>query len=94
MDKNRAFFWHYPHIYDINDPYSVIRKGDWKLIWHYVDQRAELFNLKEDLGEKNNLADEEPVRAQALRKELREYLMSVNASIPISKSTNDFLGLP
>lgn len=94
MDKNRAFFWHYPHIYDINDPYSVIRKGDWKLIWHYADQRVELFNLKEDIGEKNNLADEEPVRAQALRKELREYLKSVNASIPISKSTNDFLGLP
>lgn len=92
MEKGRAFFWHYPHIYDVN-PYSIIRKGDWKLIWHYADQRAELFNLKEDIGEKNNLTDKEPVKAQVLRKEPREYLKSVNASIPISKSTNDFFGL-
>ena len=93
MDKNRAFFWHYPHIYDVT-PYSIIRKGDWKLIWHYADQRAELFNLKYDIGEKNNLADKEPDKAQALRKELREYLESVNAPIPRKKSTNEPFRLP
>ena len=94
MDKNRSFFWHYPHIYDINDPYSVIRKGNWKLIWHYADQRAELFNLKEDIGEMTDLIEKEPAKAEALRKELREYLQSVNASIPLSKSTNEPLELP
>ena len=71
-----------------------IRTGDWKLIWHYADQRAELFNLKYDIGEKNNLADKEPDKAQALRKELREYLESVNAPIPRKKSTNEPFRLP
>ena len=80
-------------MYDV-DPYSVIRKGDWKLIWHYADQRAELFNLNEDLGEQTNLVNQEPTKAQELRKELREYLLSVDAAIPKSKLTNDFLGLP
>ena len=94
MDKNRSFFWHYPHIYDINDPYSVIRKGDWKLIWHYADQRAELFNLKDDIGETTDLIEKEPVKATALREELREYLQSVEACIPISKSTNNHFKLP
>ena len=94
MDKNRSFFWHYPHIYDINDPYSVIRKGDWKLIRHYADQRAELFNLKEDIGETTDLIEKEPAKAEVLRKELREYLQSVNASIPLSKSANKSLGMP
>lgn len=93
-EKERSFFWHYPHVYDINDPYSVIRKGDWKLIWHYADQRAELFNLKEDIGESCNQVIEEPEKANALRKELREYLLRVDAAIPLRKSTHEPFDLP
>lgn len=93
-NKNRTFVWHYPHVYDINDPYSVIRKGDWKLIWHYADQKAELYNLKDDIGETNNLAAKMPDKTAALRNELRQYLTKVKASIPLSKTTGETLGLP
>ena len=43
-----------------------VRDGDWKLIQHYTrkpdsyDGLVELFNLKDDLGESKNLADEMP----------------------------------
>lgn len=86
-NEKRSFFWHYPHIYD-RPPYSVIRKGDWKLIFYYETREVELYNLKEDISEKTNLAKANPKKCKELSKELEEYLSKVNASIPISKTTN------
>lgn len=34
---------------------SVICLGDWKLLEFLEDNYVELYNLKEDIGEKNNL---------------------------------------
>lgn len=92
-NKNRALFWHFPHIYD-SSPYSIIRKGDWKLIFYYDTQKPELYNLKEDLSEKMNLAEQNPKKCDELRAELRAYLQHVNAGIPISKKTNKPVALP
>lgn len=39
---------------------KAMRKGDWKLILPKKDAEPLLFNLKEDLGENNNLAQEYP----------------------------------
>ena len=51
--------WHYPvgvpHIAH-SKPGSVIRDGDWKYLRFYEDGREELYNLKDDIGETNNLA--------------------------------------
>lgn len=92
-NENRAFFWHFPHIYD-SSPYSIIRKGDWKLIFYYDTQKLELYNLKEDLSEKVNLAEKNPKKSDELRAELRAYLQKVNAGIPISKFTGKPVDLP
>src|SRR5262249_18440485 len=59
-----AIFWHYPHYqhYQLGGttPYGAIREGDYKLIEYFDDMRVELYNLKDDIGEQNNLASKMP----------------------------------
>ena len=51
-----SLYWHYPHYYETTTPVSAIRSGDWKLLEFFEDGRLELYNLRQDVGEKNNLA--------------------------------------
>ena len=48
--------------------------GLWKLIHFFADDRAELYNLREDIGEKTNLALTNPDKAAALRARLEAFL--------------------
>ncbi len=50
-------------------PMQALRKGDWKLIKLY-GKPLELYNLVSDIGEKKNLAAQEPKRVESLLKEL------------------------
>lgn len=63
-------------------PCSVIRSGDYKLIYEYETGTVELYNLKEDLGETNNLAIAQPELAGQLTKKLKVWLQEMNAEIP------------
>ena len=83
---DRAFVWHFPHNYD-QTPFSAIRVGSWKLIYHHADRRIELFNLDADLSEKNNLAAKEPAKAKELAARLTQLLMERGALMPINKAT-------
>jgi arylsulfatase A-like enzyme len=79
----RALFWHYPHYGNQGGaPGAAIRRGDWKLIEWQEDQRAELFNLAQDLGEKQDLAAKEPQRVAQLRDELHAWQKQVGAKFP------------
>lgn len=84
--SDRSLIWHYPNKWGGIGPgigtTSTIRKGDWKLIYWYKDQKIELYNLAEDIQEENNLADQNPEIAQELVLELGSYLRSVNAQRP------------
>ena len=40
----------------LNQPGAVIRQGDYKLIEFYQDDHVELYDLKNDLGERHDLA--------------------------------------
>ena len=63
---HQELFWHYPHYWNGGkiSPYSVARVGDWKLIRFYETGREELYNLKSDLSEKNDLAATESGKAE------------------------------
>ena len=63
-------------------PHSAIRVGDFKFIKYWKTNEFLLFNLKEDLGEMNNLAQSMPERAETLDQRLMAYLTQVNAEIP------------
>ncbi len=63
-------------------PCSVIRRGDWKLIQFFESDTVELYNLKRDMGETNDLAKAEPERASALLTELKAWQKETKAVIP------------
>ena len=79
----RSLFQHFPHHRE-GDEFngsSTIRTGDWKLIWWHEADRLELFNLKKDIGEANNLASQQIERAQSMKKELTSWLKKVDANM-------------
>ncbi|WP_430811662.1 MULTISPECIES: sulfatase [unclassified Carboxylicivirga] len=79
----RSLIWHYPHYGNQGgEPSSIIRKGDWKLIYYYEDEYIELYNLGEDLEEQYNLASRHPEKATSLQNELFTYLDEVGARYP------------
>lgn len=79
----RPLFWHYPHYGNQGGaPHSAVRDGDWKLIEWLEDNRVELYNLHDDLGEKNNLALANPDKTVALRKQLHDWRIAVRANMP------------
>jgi len=80
--KREALYWHYPHYYATTSPASSVRQGDWKLIEYFEDEHVELYNLKEDIGEKNNLAEKMAEKAEELRRLLRSWRKAVDAQIP------------
>jgi len=78
-----AIFWHYPHYSNQGDtPACAVRAGDWKLIEHFEDGKLELFNLREDVGENNNLAQVESERTRELHGTLVAWREEVEALIP------------
>lgn len=90
---DRQFIWHYPNLYD-QPPFSSIRQGDWKLIYFYTDQHHELYNLKEDIGETNNLAKENPEKVKRLAAGLGNYLRKAKAGRPVLKRTGELVPWP
>lgn len=76
-----TLYWHYPH-YHIGMPGGAIRDGDFKLIEYFESGKIELYNLREDLQESHNLADEDPGRAKELHKKLKLWRKENNASMP------------
>jgi arylsulfatase A-like enzyme len=79
----RDLFFHYPHYYPTTTPVSMIRSGDWKLLEYFEDGRLELFNLKADPSEANNLAAVQPARARELRGRLDAWRKAVGARLPV-----------
>ncbi|UCG55757.1 MAG: sulfatase [Phycisphaerales bacterium] len=79
--RRDAIFWHYPH-YHHSTPAGAIREGDWKLIEFFEDGSLELYNLRDDISEKNNLAGRMPEKASRLQRRLAAWRKSVDAKMP------------
>lgn len=78
-----AIFWHYPHYHPCGaTPYSAVRQGDLKLIEFLEDGHCELYNLKDDVGERNDLSAKMPEKVKALRQVLEDWRKSVGAKMP------------
>ncbi|MHC4475536.1 MAG: sulfatase [Planctomycetota bacterium] len=82
MDRG-PIYWHYPHYGNQGGaPGSAIRQGRWKLIEWFEDGRLELYDLANDIGEKNNLADKHPDIVKRLHNKLIAWRKEVNAKYP------------
>ena len=82
--SREPLFFHYPHwaFHKENCPGSAIRDGKHKLILSYDNDSVELYDLSEDLGEKNDLSGDFPEVAAKLRKQLEGWLKKTGAGIP------------
>ncbi|MGB2823217.1 MAG: sulfatase/phosphatase domain-containing protein, partial [Phycisphaerae bacterium] len=81
--KREAVYWHYPHYSNQGcTPGGAVRAGDWKLIEFYEDMRVELYNLADDISEKNDLAAKIPWKADELRRMLHAWRKEVGAVMP------------
>ncbi|MFO0891997.1 MAG: sulfatase [Isosphaeraceae bacterium] len=79
----RPLFWHYPHYSNQGGPPSgAVREGDWKLVEGYEDHRLELYNLRDDPGERRDVQSREPARARAMQERLAAWRKDVNALMP------------
>ncbi|MGB0766104.1 MAG: sulfatase [Phycisphaeraceae bacterium] len=67
-------------------PCSAVRSGDWKLVEYFEKSEIELFNLKTDPGEQNNVANDHPEKTLELVSKLRAWQQSVDAPIPTEKN--------
>jgi len=78
-----AMYWHYPHYGNQGcAPTAAVREGDWKLIEWYENGKLELFNLKEDIAEKNDLAKKHPDKVKILAAKLANWRKHTGAVMP------------
>lgn len=76
-------FWHYPHYSNQGGtPAAAVRDGRWKLVLYFEDDHCELFDLVDDIGERRNLAGDEPRTVERLRAALVSWLAEVRALVP------------
>ena len=87
----RSLYWHFPAYLEAprrfsgpwrTTPAGAIRRGDYKLIEYFEDGRLELYDLRNDLGESTNLADQMPRRVEELYGDLRGWREEVGADLP------------
>jgi len=62
-------------------PAGAIRSGDFKLIEYFENYNVQLFNLRKDIGEQQNLAESMPEKVTELRAKLRAWRKDVDAQM-------------
>ena len=84
-----AIFLHIPQYTPatLHRPSTSVRRGDWKLIRFYCDgpdqqDRHELYNLAEDIGETTDLAGQEPDVVSELSALIDRFLSDTEAVVP------------
>jgi arylsulfatase A-like enzyme len=82
--EDRPIYWHFPQYsnHGAQSPGGAIRYGDYKLIEYFENYKVQLFNLKDDPGEQNDLSATEPAKAKELTDMLHAWRKSVNANMP------------
>jgi arylsulfatase A len=87
--KREALYWHYPlakpHFLGGHSS-GAVRKGDCNLFDYFDTGRKELYNLANDISEKNNLASTNPKKVAELQGLLKAWRKDVGAKIPSGQS--------
>lgn len=80
---DRALFWHFPHYsnHGQQSPGGAVRYGDYKLIEYYEKGNVQLFNLRNDSAERNDIAAANPRKVAELDRLFRQWLTSVDAKM-------------
>jgi arylsulfatase A len=89
IDNSRALFWHFPHYHGSGmKPAGAVRLGNYKLIEWYERNSCdnstplELYDLSNDPGEKQNLAQAQAEKSAELLHRLRDWRKQIGAQMP------------
>jgi arylsulfatase A-like enzyme len=87
-DAVYTYFPHHPGVPDVVPPSVAIREGDWKLIRIFHDRpdqthRYELYNLKQDIGERRNLTTSQSKRVARMDTLIETFLKNTRAIRPL-----------
>ena len=82
--SRQTIFFHFPNYawHMGNRLAGAVREGKWKMIRNYDDGSLELYDLQDDISEKRNLAEQNPVIAKNLNQKLSRWLVKTNAPMP------------
>lgn len=89
----RELVFHMPHQWRIEDREDVdfmtaIRRGPWKLVYRMHTGELELYNLEEDLSERNDVAAEHPELVRDLCSALSSKMREWDAVMPVDRRTS------
>jgi arylsulfatase A-like enzyme len=81
-------YWHFPHYsnHGYQSPNGAIRSGQYKLIEYFENGTVQLFDLENDIGERNDLAESQPEIVHRLKKMLQDWRNEVDAKMPYPKT--------
>ncbi len=91
ISYDRELVFHFPHqwkpypLEDI-DYMTSMRKGDWKIVYRHRTGKLELYNLKEDLSERNDLSKKNKKKLREMASALSNRLRSWEAPMPTFRS--------
>ncbi|WP_223241296.1 sulfatase [Flammeovirga sp. EKP202] len=79
-----AIYFHYTQNHHVSGqgPSGAIRSGDFKLIERFSDKGVELYNLKEDIGEQNDLSKSNPKKVAYMTEQLHKWRKETGAEVP------------
>ena len=74
MDRG-SICWHFPHCsnHGMQSPGGAVRDGDCKLLEYSENGTVQLFNLRDDIGEQNDLSKIEVQKVKGLTAKLHQW---------------------
>jgi len=95
--KRKALYWHFPGYLGSGGntwrttPVGTIRDGDWKLLEFFETGKRELYNLKDDIGEKHDLAGSQPDKLKELHDKLLAWRKQIGAPMPTPNTPSEIV---
>ena len=83
--EQRFLAWVYPHKHRSSGhkPSAALREGNWKIIYFFDNKKVELYDLANDIGEKNDLVNESRIKKNLLKK-LSQWLKETKSPLQIN----------
>ena len=91
---SRPIYWHFPGYLGAGKdswrttPAGAIQVGAWKLIEFFEDNRIELYDLDDDIGQRKDLAQSMPDKTRELHAQLVAWRRSIAAPMPTRRSAD------